>query len=95
MRRYTPQGLITLPSKFATTITLSDPIANDQAYEVNYVLNLDHLMSYERTKWESITPDDPRIGLHVPKETREETNDSPETSKLAEGQPQDSEGRAS
>jgi hypothetical protein len=55
-----PNGTILRPAKFAVVVSLTDPLANDQRYDAHYVLDLEHLMQYERPHWETIGPDDPR-----------------------------------
>jgi hypothetical protein len=55
-----PNGIILLPAQFAVVVSLTDPLANDQRYDTHYVLDLEHLMQYERPHWETIGPDDPR-----------------------------------
>ncbi len=67
-----PKGVISHPSKYAVTIWLRDPLANDIEYRTTYVLDLEHLMTYTRSKWETVTPDDPRYegiarALRLPK----------------------------
>jgi hypothetical protein len=67
-----PQGIVSIPSKFATTITLNDPLADDQEYKTTYVLDLEHLLERQRPRWESVGPDHPLYQRYIGTWTQQE-----------------------
>jgi hypothetical protein len=65
-----PDGLISTPGKFSATIKLNDPLGNDHEYTTTYVLDLEHLMEFNRSEWEHIIPEDPRSKCIFPRTSR-------------------------
>jgi hypothetical protein len=50
-----PDGINQTAGKFAATIKLNDPLANNTEYTNTYVLDLEHLFEFNLPQWERIT----------------------------------------